>query len=85
MCFDVTNFSKDSVNVRKDLAGLCKRPLMEPKINAKGNLKRTWAPYTQELKKIHEHELEDSRSVPFDVDAVYALGEGTLHGSMSKY
>jgi hypothetical protein len=44
MCFDVTDFSKDNVNARKDLAGLCNRPLMEPKINAKGNLKRTWAP-----------------------------------------
>jgi hypothetical protein len=41
MCFDVIGFSKDNVNVRKDLADLCNRPLMEPKVNAKGNIKRT--------------------------------------------
>jgi hypothetical protein len=45
MCFDVTSFSIDDVNVRKDLADLCNRPSMETKINAKGNLKRTRAPY----------------------------------------
>jgi hypothetical protein len=39
MCFDVTGLSKDNVNARKDLADLCNRPSMEPKINAKGNLK----------------------------------------------
>jgi hypothetical protein len=36
---------KDNVNVRTDLAGLCSRPSLEPKINAKGNLKRPWAPH----------------------------------------
>jgi hypothetical protein len=41
MCFDVTDFSKDNVNARKDLADLCSRPLIEPKVNAKGNMKRT--------------------------------------------
>jgi hypothetical protein len=45
MCFDVTGFSKDNVNARKDLVDLCNRPSMEPKINAKGNLKRTRSPY----------------------------------------
>jgi hypothetical protein len=45
MYFDVTGFSKDNINARKDLADLCNYPLMEPKINAKGNLKRTRAPY----------------------------------------
>jgi hypothetical protein len=40
MCFDVTGFLKDNVNARKDLAVLCNRPSLEPKINAKGNLKR---------------------------------------------
>jgi hypothetical protein len=49
MCFDVTGFSKDNVNLRKDLAGLYNRPSMEPKVNAKGNLKRTWAPYCLKL------------------------------------
>jgi hypothetical protein len=41
MCFDVTGFLKGNVNVRKDLAALCNRPLLEPKRNAKGNMKRS--------------------------------------------
>jgi hypothetical protein len=36
--------------------------------------------YTQKFKKIHGSKLEDPRSVPFDVDAVYAMGGGTSHG-----
>jgi hypothetical protein len=36
--------------------------------------------YTEELRKIHGHELEDLRYVPFNVDAVYAVGRGTPHG-----
>jgi hypothetical protein len=38
MCLDVTGFSKDNMNERKDLAALCDRPLLEVKTNAKGNL-----------------------------------------------
>jgi hypothetical protein len=49
MYFDVTDFPKDSFNARKGLADLCNRPSMEPKINAKGNLKRTLAPYCLKL------------------------------------
>jgi hypothetical protein len=49
MCFDVTGFFKDNINARKDLAALCNRPSLEPKINAKGNLKRPWAPYCLKL------------------------------------
>jgi hypothetical protein len=49
MCFDVTNFSKDNINVRKDLAALCNRPSLEPKRNAKENLKRPRAPYCLKL------------------------------------
>jgi hypothetical protein len=30
--------------------------------------------------KIHEPELEDLRSVPFNVDDVYVVGGGTPHG-----
>jgi hypothetical protein len=45
MCFDVTDFSKDNVNARKNLAALCNRPSLEPKRNTKGNLKRPCAPY----------------------------------------
>jgi hypothetical protein len=40
MCLDVTGFSKDNMNARKDLAALCDRPLLEVKTNAKGNLTR---------------------------------------------
>jgi hypothetical protein len=38
ICFDVTGFSKDNINARKDLTVVCNRPSLEPKINAKGNL-----------------------------------------------
>jgi hypothetical protein len=49
MCFDITSFSKDNVNARKDLATLCNRHSLEPKINAKGNMKRPHAPYYLKL------------------------------------
>jgi hypothetical protein len=45
MCFNATSFLKGNVNARKDLAALCNHPSLEPKINAKGNLKRPQAPY----------------------------------------
>jgi hypothetical protein len=45
MCLDVTGFSKDNMNARKDLATLCDRPSLEVKINVKGNLTRPQATY----------------------------------------
>jgi hypothetical protein len=45
MCPDVTGFTKDNVNVRKDLAALCDCPSLEAKLHARGNLKRLKAPY----------------------------------------
>jgi hypothetical protein len=45
MCFDVTCFSNDNVNARKDLVALYNRLSLEPKTNVKGNLKRPWASY----------------------------------------
>jgi hypothetical protein len=45
MCLDVTGFTKDNVNARKDLAALYDHPLLEAKPNARGNLKRQKAPY----------------------------------------
>jgi hypothetical protein len=45
MCFDVIDFLKDNINVRKDLAALYNRPSLEVKINAKGNLTRSRALY----------------------------------------
>jgi hypothetical protein len=34
----------------------------------------------EELKKIHEPDVQDPRSVPFFVPTAYATGGGTLHG-----
>jgi hypothetical protein len=45
MCLDVTGFMKDNVNARKDLDDLCDHPNMEAKSNARGNMRRTKAPY----------------------------------------
>jgi hypothetical protein len=45
MCFDVTGFSKDNINARKDLVALYNRPSLEAKRNANGNLKRPLASY----------------------------------------
>jgi hypothetical protein len=45
MCLNVTGFIKDNVNARKDLADLCDHPNMEDKPNARGNPRRTKAPY----------------------------------------
>jgi hypothetical protein len=55
MCFDITGFSKDNVDERKDLAALYNHPLLEPKRNAKGKLKRPWAPYC--LKQAERKEI----------------------------
>jgi hypothetical protein len=45
MCLDVTDFSKDNMNVRKNLVVLCDRPSLEVKKTTKGNLTRPQAPY----------------------------------------
>jgi hypothetical protein len=45
MCLDVTVFSKDNMNGKKDLVVLCDRPSLEVKKTAKGNLTRPHAPY----------------------------------------
>jgi hypothetical protein len=36
MCLDVTNFMKDNMNVRKAIAAVCDRPLLEAKTKYKG-------------------------------------------------
>jgi hypothetical protein len=46
------------------------------------NIMQEW--YTQELKKIHGPKLEDPRSMPFNVDAAYAVGGGSPHGRYVK-
>jgi hypothetical protein len=35
--------------------------------------------YAKELRKIHKPQLEDPRSVPFNIDVAYAAGRGTPH------
>jgi hypothetical protein len=45
MCLDVTGFTKDNMNARKDLAALCDHPSLEAKPNARGKLRRPKAPY----------------------------------------
>jgi hypothetical protein len=55
MCFDITSFSKDNINARKDLAALCNRPSLELKRNANGNMKRPRAPNF--LKPIERKEI----------------------------
>jgi hypothetical protein len=45
MSLDVTNFSKDNMNARKDLVDLCDRPSLEARANARGNLTGPQAPY----------------------------------------
>jgi hypothetical protein len=40
--------------------------------------------YTEELRKIHGPELEDPRSMLFNVDAAYVAGGGTPHGRYVK-
>jgi hypothetical protein len=44
MCPDVTDFTKENVNAREDLAALCDRPSLEAKPNARGKLRRPKAP-----------------------------------------
>jgi hypothetical protein len=45
ICFDVTGFTKDNMNARKDLAALFDRPSLEAKPNVRGKLRRSKAPY----------------------------------------
>jgi hypothetical protein len=39
---------------------------------------------TQELRKIHGDDLEDPRSVHFNLDVAYVAGGGTPHGRYVK-
>jgi hypothetical protein len=55
MCLEVTGFTKDNINARKDLAALCDRPSLEAKPNAREKLSRPKAPYC--LKPIERREV----------------------------
>jgi hypothetical protein len=50
MCLDVTGFTMDNVNARKNLPTLYDHPSLEAKPNARGELRRPKAPYC--LKRI---------------------------------
>jgi hypothetical protein len=54
MCLDVTDFMKDNVNARKDLAALFDRPVLEAKLNVRGKLRRPKAPYCLKLTERNE-------------------------------
>jgi hypothetical protein len=56
MCLDVTSFTKDNMNARKDLASLCDPPSLEAKPNARGKLWRPKALYC--LKLIERKEVD---------------------------
>jgi hypothetical protein len=45
MCLDVTGFTKDNMNARKDLATVSDRSSLEAKPNARGKLSRPKASY----------------------------------------
>jgi hypothetical protein len=49
MCLDITAFTKDNKNIRKDLTALCDHPSLKAKTNAKGNLSRPRSPYCLKL------------------------------------
>jgi hypothetical protein len=55
MCLDVTGFTKDNMNARKDLADLCNRPSLEAKPIVREKLSRPNAPYC--LKSIERKEV----------------------------
>jgi hypothetical protein len=88
MCFDVTSFSKDNMNVRKDLAALYNRHSLEVKRNAKGNLTRQWAPYCLNLTKRKEilwwlKKLNFPNRYASNIKRVVNVNTGKLNGLKS--
>jgi hypothetical protein len=45
LCLDVTSFTKENMNARKNLVALCDHPSLEAKPNARGKLNRPKVPY----------------------------------------
>jgi hypothetical protein len=88
MCLDVTSFSKDNMNERKNLAALCDHPLLEVKINAKGNLTRPRAPYCLKpaerkeiLKWLNKLKFPDRYAA--NIKQAVNVGTGKLNGLKS--
>jgi hypothetical protein len=53
MCLDVTGFTKDNMNARKDLVALCDHSSLDAKPNARGKLSRPKAPnYLKPIERI---------------------------------
>jgi hypothetical protein len=88
ICFYVTGFLKDNINTRKELATLCNRPSLEPKINAKGNLKRPRAPYCLKLTERKEilrwlKKLKFSDRYASNIKLTVNISTGKLNGLKS--
>jgi hypothetical protein len=92
MCFDITGLLKDNVNTRKDLATLCNHPSLEPKRNAKGNLKGPHAPYClkpterkeifrwlKKLKYVDHYVSNIKRAVNVSIDKLNRLKSQDYH------
>jgi hypothetical protein len=88
MCLDVTDFSKDNMNARKDLAALCDHPLVEVKTNVKGNLTRPRMTYylkPAERKEILKwlKKLKFSDRYAANIKRAVNVGTGKLNGLKS--
>jgi hypothetical protein len=88
MCLDVTGFSKDNMNARKDLAALYDHPLLEVKTNAKGNLTRPRVPYylkpaerREILKQLKKLKFPDHYAT--NIKRAVNIGTGKLNGLKS--
>jgi hypothetical protein len=85
VCFDITGFTKDNIDARKDLATLCDHPSLEIKTNAKRNLSRSGASYC--LKPIEWKEiLKELKTLKFsdcfvvNIKQAVNVGPGKLNG-----
>jgi hypothetical protein len=88
LCLDVTGFTKDNVNARKDLAGLCDHPSLQAKLNARGKLRRPMTPYYLKLTERKEV-LRWLKTLKFldcyaaNIKQAVNIGTGKLNGLKS--
>jgi hypothetical protein len=85
MCLDVTSFTKDNMNARKDSAAPCDHPLLEAKPNARGKLSRPKAPYYLKLTERKEvlmwlNILKFSDRYAANIKREVNVGTGKLNG-----
>jgi hypothetical protein len=59
---------------------MCDLNILDTRIEASVSSSQNRGVTTEELKKIHMPDIQDSRSVPFDVPVAYATGGGTPYG-----